>query len=103
VSATAATGALQGVRVVDLSRVLGGPFCSQLLADHGAQVLKIEPPRGDETRDWGPPFRDGEAAYFLGVNRNKRGLGLDLSRAEGRELLLRLLRDAYILLENFKP
>lgn len=102
-SAMAANGALHGIRVVDLSRVLGGPFCSQLLADHGAQVLKIEPPLGDETRDWGPPFHAGDAAYYLGVNRNKRALGLDLSQAEGRALLLRLLEEADVLLENFKP
>lgn len=102
-SAAPTPGALQGVRVLDLSRVLGGPFCSQLLADHGAEVLKIEPPLGDETRDWGPPFHEGDAAYYLGVNRNKRALGLDLTRPEGRELLLRLLQDADILLENFKP
>ncbi len=102
-SALPASAALQGTRIIDLSRVLGGPFCSQLLADHGAEVIKIEPPLGDETRDWGPPFLDGEAAYYLGVNRNKRALGLDLTRAEGRELLLRLLEGADVLLENFKP
>ncbi len=102
-SALPASAALQGTRIVDLSRVLGGPFCSQLLADHGAEVIKIEPPLGDETRDWGPPFLEGEAAYYLGVNRNKRALGLDLTRAEGRELLLRLLEGADVLLENFKP
>lgn len=102
-SAAPTPGALQGVRVLDLSRVLGGPFCSQMLADHGAEVLKIEPPLGDETRDWGPPFQQGDAAYYLGVNRNKRALGLDLTRPEGRELLLRLLEGADILLENFKP
>ncbi len=102
-SALPASAALQGTRIIDLSRVLGGPFCSQLLADHGAEVIKIEPPLGDETRDWGPPFLEGEAAYYLGVNRNKRALGLDLTRAEGRELLLRLLEGADVLLENFKP
>ncbi len=96
-------GALAGIRVVDLTRVLGGPYCTQILADHGADVIKIEPPQGDETRDWGPPFRDGRAAYFEGVNRNKRSMALDLSRPEGREVLLRLLDGADVLVENFKP
>ena len=61
-------GALEGLKVVDLSRVLGGPYCAQMLADHGAEVIKVEPPQGDETREWGPPFKDGESAYFQGVN-----------------------------------
>jgi formyl-CoA transferase len=100
---TSPFGALAGKRVVDLSRVLGGPYCTQILADHGAEVIKIEPPKGDETRDWGPPFHEGDSAYFLGVNRNKRSLGLDLSTDEGRALLLRLLEGADILVENFKP
>ena len=98
-----AAGALAGIRVIDLSRVLGGPFCSQWLADHGADVIKIEPPQGDETRAWGPPFKAGTASYFLGVNRNKRGLALDLAQESGREVLLRLLEDADLLIENFKP
>ena len=63
--------ALDGVRVVDLSRVLAGPLCAQILADHGAEVLKVEPPQGDETRTFGPPVRDDSAAYFHGLNRNK--------------------------------
>ena len=97
-------GALAGVKVVDCTRVLGGPYCTQLLADHGAEVLKIEPPQGDEVRDWGPPFDDGgDAAYFLGVNRNKRSMGLDLSGEEGKAVLLRLLEDADVLIENYKP
>ncbi|MCP5372681.1 MAG: CoA transferase [Hyphomicrobiales bacterium] len=96
------TGALAGVKVIDLSRVLGGPLCGQILADHGADVIKVEPPQGDETRDWGPPFKDGLSAYFAGLNRNKRSLALDLSRPDGREVLLRLLDGADVLLENFK-
>ncbi|HLB06568.1 MAG TPA: CoA transferase [Alphaproteobacteria bacterium] len=95
-------GALEGFKVVDLTRVLAGPFCTQTLADHGAQVIKIEPPTGDETRTWGPPFAEGEAAYFLGVNRNKRGIALDLSTPEGRGVLFRLLEGADLLIENFK-
>src|SRR5438034_3329094 len=78
-------GALHGIKVVDLSRVLGGPFCAQILGDHGANVIKIEPPQGDETRGWGPPFADGVASYFLGLNRNKLGCVLDLSQPTGRE------------------
>ncbi len=97
-------GALDGLKVIDLTRVLGGPYCTQVLADHGAQVVKIEPPQGDEVRDWGPPFDDaGDASYFLGVNRNKRSLGLDLSTERGRDVLLRLLEDADVLIENYKP
>jgi formyl-CoA transferase len=95
--------ALTGTLVVDLSRVLGGPYCSQILGDHGAEIIKIEPPRGDETRDWGPPFHEGDSAYYLGVNRNKRSMGLDLTREEGRAVLHRLLEKADVLLENFKP
>jgi crotonobetainyl-CoA:carnitine CoA-transferase CaiB-like acyl-CoA transferase len=95
-------GALEGIRVVDLSRVLGGPYCTQVLGDHGADVVKIEPPTGDETRTWGPPFVDGSAAYFLGANRNKRSITLDLASEAGREVLLLLLKDADVLVENFK-
>lgn len=96
------SGALAGVKVIDLSRVLGGPFCTQMLADHGAQVIKVEPPQGDETRGWGPPFQDGTASYFIGINRNKRGLALDLAKPAGRAVLFRLLESADVLVENFK-
>ncbi|WP_338663403.1 CaiB/BaiF CoA-transferase family protein [Pararoseomonas sp. SCSIO 73927] len=96
-------GALAGIRVVDLTRVLGGPYCTMILSDHGAEVIKIEPPQGDEVRAWGPPFQDGIASYFLGVNRNKRSIALDLSKPEGREVLLRLLDGADVLIENYKP
>jgi formyl-CoA transferase len=96
-------GALAGLRVVDLTRVLGGPYCTQWLADHGADVIKVEPPQGDETRGWGPPFRGDAASYFIGVNRNKRALALDLSKPAGREVLLRLLEGADVLVENFRP
>lgn len=95
--------ALSGLKIVDLTRVLGGPYCTQVLADHGADVIKIEPPQGDEVRDWGPPFHEGDAAYFIGVNRNKRGMALDLTRSEGREVLMRLLEEADLLIENYKP
>ncbi|HMK00559.1 MAG TPA: CoA transferase, partial [Reyranella sp.] len=97
-------GALAGLRVIDLSRVLAGPLCTQMLADHGADVVKIEPPSGDETRLLGPPFDDaGDAAYFSAVNRGKRALGLDLARPEGRAVLEALLKDADILVENYLP
>lgn len=95
-------GALAGLKVVDLTRILAGPFCTQMFGDHGAEVIKIEPPRGDDTRTWGPPFRDGQSAYFTGVNRNKESLGLDLSSDSGKAVLFRLLEDADILIENFK-
>ncbi len=96
-------GALDGLKVIDLSRVLGGPYCGQMLADHGAEVIKIEPPQGDETRTWGPPFdKEGISAYFAGINRNKRTIALDLSKPEGREVLLKLLAEADVLIDNFK-
>jgi crotonobetainyl-CoA:carnitine CoA-transferase CaiB-like acyl-CoA transferase len=95
-------GALADIRVIDLTRVLGGPYCTQILADHGADVIKVEPPGGDETRGWGPPFKDETASYYLGVNRNKRGIVLDLSQPIGRQALLGLLESADILIENFK-
>src|SRR5919109_2819065 len=99
-----AAGALAGITVIDLTRVLGGPYATQILGDHGAEIIKIEPPKGDGVRDWGPPFDTGrDASYFIGVNRNKRSLGLDLSRPEGRDVLLRLLEHADILIENYKP
>ena len=98
----APVGALSGVKVVDLTRVLGGPYCTQVLADHGATVIKVEPPQGDEVRDWGPPFHEGDASYFIGVNRNKRSIGLDLTAPEGCDVLFRLLEDADVLIENLK-
>jgi crotonobetainyl-CoA:carnitine CoA-transferase CaiB-like acyl-CoA transferase len=96
-------GALDGLKVIDLSRVLGGPYCGQMLADHGAEVIKVEPPQGDETRLWGPPFdQEGISAYFAGINRNKRTIALDLSKPEGRDVLLNLLEQADVLIDNFK-
>ncbi len=96
-------GALSGLKVIDLSRVLGGPFCTQILGDHGAEVIKIEPPQGDETRGWGPPYNDaGIAAYFSGTNRNKRSIALDIRQEEGKKILLKLLEEADVMVENFK-
>lgn len=97
------TAPLDGVRVADLSRVLAGPYCTMVLADLGADVVKVERPEGgDETRSWGPPFAGGEAAYYLSVNRNKRSCALDLSQPEGRALALELCARADIVIENFK-
>ncbi len=98
----AATGALAGIRVLDLSRILGGPYCGQILGDHGADVLKVEPPEGDDTRTWGPPFQGGVASYYMGLNRNKRVQHLDLSGDDGRARLLELVAQADVLVENFK-
>jgi crotonobetainyl-CoA:carnitine CoA-transferase CaiB-like acyl-CoA transferase len=97
-----APGAMTGLRVIDLTRVLGGPYCTQILADHGADVIKVEPPAGDEVRDWGPPFHDDDAAYFVGINRNKRSIGLDLASEGGRVVLMKMLERADVLIENFK-
>src|SRR5688572_5588911 len=95
---------LSGLRVIDLTRVLAGPFCSMLLGDMGADVIKVEEPKaGDDARAWGPFVGDGWSAYFLGVNRNKRGLAVDLKSAEGADVLRRLLQSADVFLENFKP
>jgi crotonobetainyl-CoA:carnitine CoA-transferase CaiB-like acyl-CoA transferase len=97
-------GALQGLKVVDLTRVLAGPLCTQILSDQGADVVKVEPPSGDETRRLGPPFDSaGSAAYFAALNRGKRSIGLDLSKPQAQEVLHRLLCDADVLVENFLP
>ena len=102
--------ALEGIRVLDLTRILAGPTCTQALGDLGADVLKIERPgEGDDTRKWGPPYvkgRDGrptsESAYYLAANRNKRSVAIDIARPEGRRLVLELLRHCQVLVENFK-
>jgi crotonobetainyl-CoA:carnitine CoA-transferase CaiB-like acyl-CoA transferase len=95
---------LHGITVLDLTRVLSGPYCTMLLADLGARVIKIEQPRkGDDTRGWGPPFQSGESAYFLSINRNKESLTLDLKRPHARPVLDSLLDRADVLVENFRP
>ncbi|MBI3015898.1 MAG: CoA transferase, partial [Candidatus Tectomicrobia bacterium] len=98
-------GALEGIRVLDLSRVLAGPYCSMILGDLGADVIKIERPGiGDETRHWGPPFAaPGESAYFLCANRNKRSVTVNLKAPEGVEIIKALARKSDVLLENFSP
>ncbi len=103
-----AAGPLAGLRVIDLSTVLAGPYCTMLLGDLGADVVKVEPPEGDATRGWGPPWvgsvADGTrtASYYLAVNRNKRSLRLDLKEPEGRDVLTRLLRTADVVVENYR-
>ncbi len=94
---------LHGIRVLDLSRVLAGPYCTMVLGDLGADVIKVESPEGDETRAWGPPFAEGESAYYLCVNRNKRGIVVDFKTAEGRDILSRLIKQSDVLVENFRP
>lgn len=95
---------LEGIRVLDLSRVVSGPFCSMLLGDLGAEVIKIEEPSsGDDSRAFGPPFVGGESAYFLSVNRNKRSIAINLKTADGVELVRKLAATADVLLENFRP
>ncbi|BAH52892.1 CaiB/BaiF CoA transferase family protein [Rhodococcus opacus] len=96
-------GSLSGLRVLDLSQVLAGPLCGQMLGDHGAEVVKVEPPAGDGTRVWGPPFvREGTSAYFGAVNRNKSNICLDLRTSDGQRILAGLLADADVVLENYK-
>ena len=95
-------GALTGIKVLDLSRILGGPLCGQILGDHGADVLKVEPPQGDDTRAWGPPFKDGVASYSFGLNRNKRIQFRDLGTPEGQQRMRELMAQADVVLENFK-
>jgi len=95
---------LDGILVLDLTRVLSGPYCTMLLADMGARVLKVEQPKkGDDTRAWGPPFLEGESAYFLSINRNKESVTLDFKHPDGRAVLDRLIARADVLVENFRP
>ena len=95
---------LEGITVLDLTRVLSGPYCTMLLADMGARVIKIEQPgKGDDTRGWGPPFVNGESAYFLSVNRNKESVTIDFKNPEGRAVLNRLIDRSDVLVENFRP
>src|ERR1700722_19051736 len=99
------SGPLHGLRVFDLTRVLAGPTCAQMLGDLGADVIKIERPgAGDDTRGFAPPYMPGtkESAYFVGVNRNKRSVTLDMAQPDGQTIALRLIADADILVENFK-
>jgi len=96
------THALDGIKVLDLTRVLGGPYSTQILADHGAEVIKVESNLGDEVRGWGPPFVNDMASYFINVNRNKRSVAIDLTKTEGKSIILQLLNTSDVLIENFK-
>ena len=99
-----AAGPLRDLVVLDLSRILSGPFATMTLADLGAEVIKVEQPgQGDDTRQWGPPFHGGQAAYYLSVNRNKRSLAVDLKSPEGLDAVQRLAREADVVVENFRP
>ena len=96
--------ALENITVLDLTRVLAGPLCTQMLGDMGANIIKVEHPlRGDDTRHWGPPFADTEAAYFLGVNRNKKSLALDFKTPKGLDILKSLIMKSDVVIDNFKP
>ena len=96
-------GALAGIRVLDVTQVMAGPFCAMQLCDMGADVIKVEPPgAGDDTRTWGPPFVNGESAYFLGINRNKRSLTLNMASKAGQDLLAQLVKKSDVVVENFK-
>ncbi|GAB1603053.1 succinate--hydroxymethylglutarate CoA-transferase-like [Argonauta hians] len=95
---------LSGMRIIDLTRILAGPYCTMILADMGAEVIKVERPgSGDDTRIWGPPFRGSESTYFLSVNRNKKSIAVDLKTTEGRELVRKLAQTSDVLVENYLP
>jgi len=94
---------LRDITVIDLTRILSGPYCTMYFADMGANVIKIEPPGGDDARSWGPPFSASESAYFLSVNRNKKSMTLNLKLEKDKEILRRLIRTADVVVENFRP
>ena len=100
---TKRAGPLDGILVADFSRVLAGPYATMLLADMGADVIKVEGPAGDDTRTWIPPDRDGVSTYYLGINRGKRSIALDLRDEADAEVARELARRADVLIENFKP
>ena len=96
--------ALEGIKVLDLSRALAGPYCTMMLADMGAEVIKLEMPgRGDDSRSWGPPFVEGESAYFMSVNRNKKSLTLNMKSERSTEIVHKLIKQSDVLVENFRP
>ncbi len=94
---------LEGIKIIDLTRILSGPFCTMTLADMGAEVIKIESPAGDDTRKWGPPFINEQSAYYTSINRNKQSIVLNLKEEKGRKILLDLVKDADVVVENFRP
>lgn len=101
-TSVAASG-LEGIVVIDLTRILTGPYCTMMLADFGAEVIKVEPPGGDDARSWGPPFVGGQSAYFLSVNRNKKSIVLDLRTDADRSVLKAMVAEADVVVENFRP
>ncbi|RLI04075.1 CoA transferase [Candidatus Bathyarchaeota archaeon] len=96
-------GALDGVKILDLSSALAGPYCTMMLADMGAEVIKVEPPEGDVSRSWGPPFIEGESSYFLSINRNKKSIVINLKSEKGKEIVLKLAEKCDVFVENFRP
>ena len=103
-TSTLTDGPLTGLTVLDLTRVLSGPYCTMMLGDMGARVIKVEQPgKGDDTRGWGPPFQNGESSYFLSVNRNKESMTLNFKHPDGRKVLDRLIAEADVIVENFRP
>lgn len=94
---------IAGKRIIDLSRIIAGPYATMVLADFGCEVIKIEPPEGDPTRQWGPPWLGDESTYFLSINRNKRSLVLNLKQEKCREVLYRLTKTSHAVIENFIP
>lgn len=94
---------LSGIRVLDLTRILAGPYASMLLADMGAEVIKVEPPLGDEFRYFGPPFQKGESHLYMSVNRNKRGIIVDLKKEKGKEIIYKLVKGSDVFMQNFRP
>lgn len=96
-------GALEGLTVLDLSRILAGPFCTQMLSDLGATVWKVEPPWGDDTRQWGPPFTKGESSYYLSANRGKKSLSINLKDRRGQDLVRAMARKSDVVVENYRP
>ncbi|MGM8365217.1 CaiB/BaiF CoA transferase family protein [Virgibacillus sp. W0181] len=94
--------ALDDIRVIDLSQVMAGPYCSMLLADMGAEVIKVEPPQGESTRSW-PPYKEGESGAFMAINRNKKGINVNLKTKEGQQIFYDLIKTADVVVENFRP
>src|SRR3990170_3114325 len=95
---------LEGIRVLDLTRILAGPYCTMMLGDMGAEVIKVEnPDGGDDTRAWGPPFLNGVSTYFISINRNKKSVTLNLKEEKGKALLAGLIRASDVVVENFRP
>ena len=94
---------LEGIRILDFTQAMAGPIATMLLGDLGAEIIKIEPINGDQTRKWAPPYMNGMSSYFLSANRNKRSIAVDLKQAEGKSIVEKLLKSADVVIENFRP